>query len=267
MATIVKCIECPERTFDNPGSARGHANRMGHHTVEVDAALMGEETGTLEDLADEVVEEQPEPMTGIVLEPLTGELGAQLDELAERIRSNYNRGQKAVIVAWESRYIIGESLAQARKLLRGDLEYGRWVKEQDFPFAKTTQGYLTWVGNYLDEAQEIVTEGIETAGEPPALRKVAQELKNRHAEKKPTVEAETDEAEDAADEEATTTLSAEQVLNRFLYGNPALETFASAPMDAAYWADIPDSDRRTASREFRLLIDRMVAINDLWKEG
>jgi hypothetical protein len=237
---------------------------MGHHTVEVDSALMGGEPASLEGVADEVA-----PIEGVVLDatpaPLTGELGAQLEALADQIRANYATGQKAVATAWEARYRIGEALAQARTLLRGDLEYGRWVKEQNFPFATTTQGYLTWVGNYLEEAQEIVDTGVEETGEPPALRKVAQELKNRHQPKKPKERPEAS-ADDGDEDEIDEDLLPSPVLNEFLYGR-ATELFSGVPLTAEYWNQIPAEARSSAAKEFRRLIDRMVAINDFWKEA
>lgn len=265
VATITKCVECPEREFDNPGSARGHANRMGHHTVEVDAALMGQDPDTLEAVADSVAPETAEVSVGGA-PALTGELGAQLEELADRIRRNYATGQKAVATAWEARFQIAEALAEARKLLRGDLEFGRWVKEQAFPFASTVRGYLQWVGEYPDEARELVDTSVEEAGEPPALRKVAAELKSRHAPKKPKAEpteADEDMEEDEADDRE---VSAEQALNGFLY-SAGTDTFSQVGVDGVDWLSIPAADRRTATKEFRRLIDQMVKIVDLWKES
>lgn len=259
MALVTKCVDCPDRQFDNPGSARGHANRMGHQLVEIDEALAGEATD-LETIAEDVAPETGD--TAIAKYPeMTGELGEQLDSLADQIRTSYAAGQQAVAMAWDARYRIAQALAQARKLLRSDLEYGRWVKEQNFPFASTVRGYLQWVGEYQEEAKEIVDTSVEENGDPPALRKVASELKSRHKPKPPKE----DEDEDDEEEDAPPRHTATELIHAFLYGNAA-ENFASVGSDDEdFWSTVSADDRRSFAREFETLNRRMGEILEHWR--
>lgn len=260
MATVMKCVDCPERSFDSAGSARGHANRLGHQLVEIDEALAGEST-SLEDIAEDVAPETEE--TALAKYPaLTGELGEELEALADSIRANYEIGANAVRLEWQAYRAIAEALAKARVLLRGDNEYGRWVKEQNFPFATTRTKELRMIGERIDAAQEYVDTSVEETGQVPGLRKIKAAIYPKVTD----LDEEADDDEDEGEVDVTPRKTALELIQGFLYGSAA-EAFASASLeDEDYWNAVPADDRNALAKEFERLNRRMQTIVEIWRQ-
>lgn len=246
MALNTVCSECPERVFDNPGSARGHANRVGHHLVEVQADLV-----VIDGKRDDALEDYP---------ILTGELGAQLDALAEAIRAQYDVGRKATGVAWKARFAIGAAMVEARRLLRGDLEFGRWVKDQAFPFGKTYANLYRRLGEKAPDAQQLLDTVASRSGsaEDYGFARVVREI-DPPAPREPrmVVSVVPDADEDTVASPALT------AIRDLLFSN-ALNTIMDAPLTIEYW-DVPADERASASHEFKLICERLIAINKLWQ--
>ena len=62
--------------------------------------------------------------------------------LSHRIREEWGQTRNHQVAAWAGYFNIGELLMAARDKLAGDLEYGRWFKEQDFGFTRQWGGRL-----------------------------------------------------------------------------------------------------------------------------
>jgi len=89
-----------------------------------------------------------------------------LDEIAESIRSHWKATE-------EDRFAIGRDLLEARERFPGDLEFGRWLRESNFPF--TRQWALTL--RLAAENEPAVREALTTqvvSGDTPNLKKAVQ---------------------------------------------------------------------------------------------
>lgn len=226
--TVMRCEDCPDREFDNPGSARGHANRLGHHLIGVSLALV-------------VKEGRPQPLTGAVR--------AELEALAGVIRLNVELGQKAVGRAWEARFVIGQQMARARELLRSDLEFGRWIKEQEFGFGGTRAKQFLILGQHEAEARNLLDTMVSRSDEVgwrPVLKAIAPPKVVRPVTAE-EIEAVSDDGWEF------------RRIHRLLRSDTLYDVM-SIPTDAAGLSAIPDQEKEWVRSEFKRIAEHLAAL-------
>lgn len=75
----------------------------------------------------------------------------RLAGIADDIRAEWGRGNEAA-------FAIGRLLGEARNTFPSDIEYGRWVEAQQFPFSRQTAYRLRWASEHEPEVRAYIAD-------------------------------------------------------------------------------------------------------------
>lgn len=88
-----------------------------------------------------------------------------LDDIASSVRENCRRAKDGYLEGLDACFAIGHDLAEARKQLPRDAEFGAWFRDQQFGFTQQWAWTLRKAADNEDRIRRVVTSQLVTTGQ------------------------------------------------------------------------------------------------------